>query len=311
MSGYACKIVLDSKSEGGKRITSIQATLPLIIQNEMLTHRAFSRGSASSRAIPVKKMIQSVYDSPFIPDKWYRNAKGMQPGAEITDKDTIDLCLSSWLRSRDQAALEAEFLSTEMDVAKEIANRLLGPFFWSTMIITSTHWCNFFNLRCHPMAQRQIRVIAEMMRDRFMMSVPVPVKTGGLHAPYTLTADWADICIHPRSPKDHDKTFSQEQELILQVATGRVARVSYVNQDGIRDVNDDIKLYNRLIAQIPLHAGPLEHSARALANPYTWSGNFMGWEQYRKTMKDESLNEYTHNGITISDMPSLEEPNGE
>lgn len=300
MTDFDCQMIADSISDNGKRIASLQVTLPLIVQNEMLTHRRFSRGSASSRAIPVKKMIKSVYDSPFIPDKWFHNQKGMQPGGEITDPYQIDMCRSAWLRSRDAAVLEAEYLAVECDVAKEISNRLLGPFFWSTMIITSTHWCNFFALRCHPMAQRQIRIIAEMMRERIFMSEPTLVISGGIHAPYVTDTDWVDIVALNEFTHDKDNAFK--------ISTGRVARVSYVNQDGKREISSDIDLHDRLIDQTPKHAGPLEHCAIALPNAYECSGNFMGWRQYRKMLPDETVNTYTYKGKTMTDFPTLPVP---
>ena len=44
--------------------------MPRIILAEFNTHRLFSRNSASSRAIPFKKMVQSVLENPFIPIAW-------------------------------------------------------------------------------------------------------------------------------------------------------------------------------------------------------------------------------------------------
>ena len=47
---------------------------------------------------------------------------------------------------------------------KQVANRLLEPFMWHTVIVTATEWDNFWNLRCHPDAQPEIRLVAEAMR---------------------------------------------------------------------------------------------------------------------------------------------------
>ena len=55
---YGAKIICDSVSRDGVRLTTFEATFPRYIQAEVNTHRMFSRNSASSRAIPVKKMLE-------------------------------------------------------------------------------------------------------------------------------------------------------------------------------------------------------------------------------------------------------------
>lgn len=55
------KIIADSVcTENGKRITSFLLTYPRFIHSEFMTHRMFSRNAASSRAIPLKKMIEVI-----------------------------------------------------------------------------------------------------------------------------------------------------------------------------------------------------------------------------------------------------------
>src|ERR1044071_105421 len=110
---YSCKILLDSISETGKRITTFEITFPRIVLAEFNTHRMFSRNSASSRAIPFQKQIERVQNNPFIPDRFPKNVKGMQPQEYITrdnstytyDRDVSDyeLCKNLWLRARDAA----------------------------------------------------------------------------------------------------------------------------------------------------------------------------------------------------------------
>ena len=59
-------IVADSISEAGKRITTFELEFPRFILPEFNTHRLFSRNAASSRAIPVKKMIEHVENNTAI-----------------------------------------------------------------------------------------------------------------------------------------------------------------------------------------------------------------------------------------------------
>lgn len=53
------EIIADSINQYGNRITSFVITFPRIVLAEFNTHRALSRNSASSRAIPFNKMYFS------------------------------------------------------------------------------------------------------------------------------------------------------------------------------------------------------------------------------------------------------------
>jgi hypothetical protein len=56
--GIDCKILADSVAwHGGERLTTFEVTFPRIVLAEFNTHRMLSRNSASSRAIPVEKML--------------------------------------------------------------------------------------------------------------------------------------------------------------------------------------------------------------------------------------------------------------
>ena len=84
---HAAKIIEDSESPDGVRLTTFEAEIPRIVLAEFNTHRVFSRNSASSRAIPVKKMIQRVLDDPYVPESWGKNQKGMQAGKDLEGDD--------------------------------------------------------------------------------------------------------------------------------------------------------------------------------------------------------------------------------
>jgi hypothetical protein len=65
--GYAARILADSCSPAGIRLTTFEVTYPRIVLAEFNTHRDFSRNSASSRAIPVEKQVAKVLADPFVP----------------------------------------------------------------------------------------------------------------------------------------------------------------------------------------------------------------------------------------------------
>jgi thymidylate synthase ThyX len=158
------KILADSKSIRGERLTTFLLTFPRIILAEFNTHRMFSRNSASSRAIPFVKMVESVETNPFIPIAWMKDHKGMQGTEYITNPEYLKIIISEWLRARDKAIFAAENLNKGLasakwdgssheliegtSVTKQLCNRLLEPFMWHTVICTATDYENFFKLRC-------------------------------------------------------------------------------------------------------------------------------------------------------------------
>lgn len=140
-------MVADSKSPYNSRLSTMQVTFPRYILAELNTHRMFSRNSASSRAIPFKKMVQSVRDNPFIPIAWQNHHSGMQGSSYTQNPDMIAWNREMWLKARDYAIEQATELDG-CDVTKQLTNRLLEPFMWHTVLISSTEWENFFALRC-------------------------------------------------------------------------------------------------------------------------------------------------------------------
>jgi thymidylate synthase ThyX len=139
---------------------------------EFNTHRMFSRNSASSRAIPFNKIVKMVQENPFIPIAWQKNHKGMQ-GTEYFTKDTMignenkpikiskkrslhysagnkfKPLLQAWHLAKKEAIEKATQLHN-MGVTKQLCNRLLEPFMWHTVIVTSGKegLDNFYKLRC-------------------------------------------------------------------------------------------------------------------------------------------------------------------
>lgn len=140
------KIVADSVNEFKHRISTLEVVGPRIILAEFNTHRLFSRNSASSRAIPFSKMVEAVETNPFIPIAWQKSHSGMQGNEYITDPFEIQRRVDAWLKARDAAVLQAKFLH-EMGTTKQICNRLLEPFMYHKVLVTSTEFSNFFNLR--------------------------------------------------------------------------------------------------------------------------------------------------------------------
>lgn len=267
---YSSRVIADSISPVGIRLTSIEVTFPRFVLAEFNTHRVFSRNSASSRAIPVEKQLKKIEDDPFIPIYWGKNQKGMVAEMEL-DELTSAAAKAEWMMARDSALAHARKLM-DLGVHKQIANRLLEPFMWQTVICTATEWDNFFALRAHPEAQPEIRRAAEMMKEDLDRSVPRQLEMGEWHLPLVTL--------------EEAKEYAEQGHDVKMISAGRCARVSYLTHDGRRDPVADIQLAERLVASG--HMSPLEHVATPqITICPTWNGNFRGWDQFRKTIPNE------------------------
>jgi thymidylate synthase ThyX len=299
---FDAKILADSTSPAGHRLTTLEATFPRFVLAEFNTHRVFSRNSASSRAIPIVKQLKRVLEDPYVPIEFGSNKPGMQAGAPLEGKKR-QAAERQWLGARDDAVRHVLGLVADpasaaaeapldllprveaaqrdkvwpedwLNVHKQVANRLLEPFMWHTVIVTATEWDNFWNLRCHPDAQPEIRLIAERMRAAIEASEPSALEGDEWHLPLV-------------RPEDRGEELSSEE--LLKVSAGRCARVSYLTHAGKRDPRADIELHDRLLESG--HMSPLEHPARPLEaaelEQGEWCGNFRGWCSYRKLIDGE------------------------
>lgn len=290
---HSAKIIADSMSPDGVRLTTMEICIPRIVLAELNTHRMFSRNSASSRAIPSKKMLQMVQDNPYIPFHWGKNQKGMQAERELTGEERQWAALF-WKQARNEAMRSAEALR-DIGVHKQITNRLLEPFMWHTVIVTATEWNNFFWLRNNKMAHPDLHRTAKLMQEAYEDNEPKQLGIGEWHLPYVHEDE--DGVVGFRETTDTD--------VLIKLSVARCARVSYLTHDGKRDLEADIALHDRLLDAG--HMSPFEHVARPMHAvdvfpvgchggaedlrlrrvPALWSGNFRGWVQYRKTIAGE------------------------
>jgi thymidylate synthase ThyX len=149
MSKINAEIVGHSLSPQAEELISVLATFPRIILSEVNTHRMLSKNTSSSRAIPFNKMLEAIKTNPFIPIAFQKEHKGMQGTEYITDVLDLRVANREWKDAMNYAILSAQRV-TDAGVTKQLANRLLEPFMWTTMLITGSKegWDNFFRLRC-------------------------------------------------------------------------------------------------------------------------------------------------------------------
>lgn len=278
---YSAKIIADSISPAGIRLTTLEVTFPRFILAEFNTHRALSRNSASSRAVPVSKRIDQIVANPFVPEQFGSKKKGMQAGDPLTDSADA-ASREHWIAAL-RAAVEHASMLDGIGVHKQLANRLLEPFAWHTAVVTATEWSNFFHLRCHPDAQPEFQKIATLMRDTMDEHDPEKVASGQWHLPYITEEDKAELIYNKKYAAENQPDL---WELLARASAARCARVSYLTHEGKRDLDADWVLAGRLLAAG--HMSPFEHPARPLYHGITnYRGNFRGWLQYRKTIPNE------------------------
>lgn len=296
---FVAKVVEHSTAAHGKELITLQLTYPRFIHAEFMTHRVFSRNAASSRAIPVAKMIEQVDTNPAMPIHWGKNQPGMQAHAEhdgivMLDRGTgtggrLLTAEQAWCEAARQAAFVAEAMAAA-GYHKQVVNRLLEPFQLMHVIVTATEWGNFFELRDHPDAQPEIRHLAQLMKAAMVNSLPI--HRGG---DARITENW-----HLPYVTQAERTFHYLQpKYLAKLSAARCARVSYLNHDGSApDANKDLQLYERLVGSKPLHASPVEHQGAPFQSSDRASRNFRGWLQFRELVEDEIFDGVEHEGAT-------------
>jgi thymidylate synthase ThyX len=262
--GYGARVLLDSTSPAGIRLTTLEVVFPRFVLAEFNTHRVLSRNSASSRSVPTAKLIERAEHDPVMPLEWGRNKAGMSASDELGAEEAR-AAKAVWLAAREDAVKHAREL-LELKVHKQELNRILEPFLWHTVIVSATEWDNFFKLRCAPNAQPEIRAAAVLMREAMNASVPAPLALGDWHTPL-LQPDEAVL----------------DLEVRRRISAARCARVSYLTHEGKREIEKDLELFERLRAD--RHLSPFEHVATP-AGDGEFHANFRGWIQMRREIEE-------------------------
>ena len=240
----SAKVVADSVSYTGKRITTLEVKFHRFILSEFDTHRVFSRNFSSSRAIPTKKLLEQVRTNPAMPVHWGKNQSGMQANGEL-EGIALEEAKKQWRFAAIDAADNAERLAN-LGLHKQLVNRCVETYLYVTGIVTSTEWDNFFELRDHPDAQPEFRVLAKEMRKALTNSLPKMLDDFEWHLPYVTPSE---IETYPL-------------DLCQKISAARCCRVSYLKHDGTKpNIDEDLALFDRLAGSVPLHASPLEHQA--------------------------------------------------
>jgi len=323
--GITAKIIAHSIAPNGQVIVTWELEYQRFIHGEFMTHRLFSRNAASSRAIPVKTIIDQVRNNPAMPIHWGVNQSGMQAKSVLSDALTGS-AKYLWKKAAHFAANIAEAL-TKVGLHKQATNRILEPFQTMKTVMTATCMDNFFWLRNHEDAQPEIRELARLMWEALQKSIPFELKPGEWHVPYVwigrnAAGEVAYGLETGEVTKDGLKVYDElSLDNALKVSSSCCAQVSY------RKLDDTLEkaqmVYKRLVESEPVHASPFEHQATPV-QPYTpsekaylfglnnsqqadswekgithidrggnfWSGNFIGWVQHRQLIPNNVCMNY-------------------
>lgn len=322
----SARVVCDSLCKGS-RLVSVEVEFPRPYLAEFNTHTRFSRNSASSRAIPVWKRLKAALTRPYVPASFGVNKAGMQAGEALSDTDQqhavtnwligrdiaivqafflaggheeflsvaqhggylneIEPLIAEIDAIADRYGLKNVFFRQDRGMHKQHANRVLEPYAFHTVIVTATHWRNFFGLRASKMAQPEAQDFCLAIAKAMMASTPRQLICGEWHLPYIRTEDREEVI---------------DQAVLAKASAGKCARTSYLTHDGVRSLSKDIELAESM--QMHGHMSPFQHPARPheMGDPEGSHGNYSSvWTQYRKMLPNEG--DFT-NLMSVEDLVS-------
>lgn len=313
-TNITAKVICDSISEQGIRLTTFEIEYPRIVMSEFNTMRAISKNSSSSRAIPVSKMLEHTKNINLKPIYFGSKKSGMQAGYELEGED-LQYAKSTWESALHSMCHSANILDS-LGVAKEVTNRLVEPFQLVKVVCTATDWDNFFNLRLHPDADPNICMLAYKMYKAMEQSSPNLLHSEEYHTPYVKSLRDSTGSLFYFDVDDNYLTLSDA----IKISAASCASVSYRTEGMTLEKAD--KIFDMLIKAEVIHSSPFEHLATPIVekfeyygkyldiayevnlplNPNSWqvgvthvnkqgelcSGNFRGWVQYRHLLPNNT-----------------------
>lgn len=287
MTTISAKTILRSRnvSAPDKVLSTLLLRYPRFVHAEFMTHRCMSRNAASSRAIPVKKMIDDILADTAMPIHWGAAQKGMQADNECDEVIYVGGYPASrqaaWLCARDNA-IDAARAFDLAGYHKQVINRLLEPFMHITVLVSSTEWDNFLELRDHKDAEPHIQMLAREIRKCLDGKSTVrDLSPGEWHLPFISEEETCSAALNSSD--------------LRKLSVARCASTSYKTTDGFDMTFERAEaIYDKLHTK-PFHASPFEHVAQADERRDTWRGrtwdhpsehgNFVGFRQLRRQLE--------------------------
>lgn len=293
-AGIWVEVIADSISPHGNRMITFQSHYPRYVHAQRLKTRLHSANTQSSRAVPVKRMIETILENPVIPIKFGQNQGGMVAGDEVNREDAEVVWKS--------ALAQSVFLARELDklgIHKEVVNRILEPFMFIMEVSSGTEWNNMFHLRLASDAKGEINELVKGFKYGYDKSKPILLEHGEWHVPYVYSE---------RNSEGELKYFDESGKSLSlneakSISSSCCAQVSYRRLNKTYDKAMDI--YGKLMPEDGnLHATPFEHPATPMSHEEwfkrlkaaelindditLFKGNLKGWIQHRKEFSREN-----------------------
>lgn len=292
--GAVARILKDSISPQGVRLTTMEIEVSRIVWCEFLTHGMLARNAHSSRAIPFNKMVENLTGKPV---RFGEANKGMQDKGEDFDAlvlipGYLYVAYSGYLQSIEQGWSE-DFMNTgvlqvsaqqawnfhrflsvglsrafyEAKYHKQVYNRVTEAHQMVKAVVTATEWDNYYWLRDDIAADPTLHDLASTMRQAHEQSVPELLQPGEWHLPYVKTArnPHGKLCylIEPETEGgDWDELNLDEA---IKVSSARTGAVSFRNVD--YGLEKCLEVYDKLVGDERKHASALQHQATPMMFP--------------------------------------------
>ena len=285
------KVIADSiNSVNNARLITLQLAVPRMILAELNTHCSTSKNTASSRAIPAKKIRSNVTEHMFYPVYWGANKSGMSADQQLTGW-RLNLAKALW-GTAGYFNVGVHWCLEKLGLHKQTCNRILEPWTNVYTVLTSSEWDNFLKLRYSKFAQPEMIMLAKAIHDAIKASTPRKLGPSDYHLPY-ITQQEADT----RSAVDCIKT-----------SVARCCRVSYRSNDSdqLSDFDKDVKLFDKLLTDHHMspfeHIGFVPHQGKITKElHFDLQRKFRGWYQFRAFVDPETNLKYLSKfyGITL------------
>lgn len=320
------EIVAHSKRLGtDEELVTYKLTYPRIIHSQLMTYKMMSVNSASSRAIPVDKLIKVIEEQPFYPTVYQKKHSGMQGTDYFTSEEDIKTCNSLWKESMQESIIVAKKM-LEFGISKQIINRTLEPYQYHCCLITGTResFEHLFNQRC-PEYPGSCKSWGELcnLDSSYTMETPLierlKVNTGQAEIHFMDLAEKMYDALRestPISKSDDDwhipffNNYSENEdvELLIKESVCKTARISYTKfgDEGTKMSEEKVNTMYKELAE-KKHYSCFEHIGKAMKvmeyhtnvrgdlykiTPETarkivgWNKNFKGFIQLRHYLEN-------------------------
>ena len=274
--GIRVEVVLKSiNTLSGTKMMTLRCHYPRIIHAEVKTHSQLKTNSASSRAVPVRAMNESILNDVAMPVRFGANQGGMKDkGVEHDGRVYHPSHMvnfngrNAWQVVADEAVGWSDALD-EAGYHKQICNRLTEPFQWMDVVMSGSEWANFLWLRCDEDADPTLQVLADLCLQAYLHDSWDELGEGDWHLPFvqywrcpkTNKQLWYTYDVNG---DDIDLTLEEAQLVSMSVA----AQASFRKADAT--LEKALKIKDKLFGGRKVHASPSEHQAKVVREPYIW-----------------------------------------